>query len=213
MYTPAVLNNGKDYDASPNPRLGKSGYGLGWSILRDTSHGKIVSHGGSYPGIMSNFSRNLTRKQVIILYDNTAWTGIFFLDKMVSDLLNDIPITSILAKKSLAKVYGQTMMDSGSAVAIVRFITGRNDTLHYQILEREFNTLGYQFFLDGLSDKAERVFELNVFLFPHSYNAYDSYADALVKNGKIQLAKAMYRQAITLNPTYPDARNKLSQLE
>lgn len=211
-FTPVVLANGKDYNASMNSRLGKSYYGLGWEILADTTMGKIVCHGGSYPGIVSFFIRNVTKKQTIILFDNTYWTGIFFMGNMAMKILNRQPSNNILPKKSIAKLYGQVLMSNNRDSAFNILINYRTDSIHYQLSEREFNTLGYQFLQDGFTDKAEETFRVNCLLYPESFNTYDSYADALVKNGKKQQAVIMYQKSIALNSRYEDARNKLKKL-
>lgn len=210
-FTPTLLLNGKPYNASMNSRLGRSFYGLGWEIPADTTMGKIVCHGGSYPGIVSYFIRDLSKKQTIILFDNTYWTGIFFLGNMALRILNDQPVTNILPKRSIARLYGQSLMQNEDS-ALNLLISARTDSSHYQLSEREFNTLGYQLLQDGFTQKAEITFAVNCLLFPASFNAYDSYGDALLQNGKKQEAIGMYKQAIALNPDYQDARNKLKKL-
>lgn len=211
-FTPIKLNKGRDYDASLNSRLGKAHYGLGWEIYTDSSKGKVVSHGGSYPGIVSLFLRNVSKKQTIILFDNTSWSGIFFMGHMALKLLNEMPVINILSKKSIARIYGQSLMANGSDTAINTIIELRTDTIHYAVNEKEFNTLGYQFLLDGYTTKALETFKLNSLLFPNSFNVYDSYADALSKVGKRDKAILMYKKSLSLNPGYEDAKNKLNTI-
>lgn len=211
-FTPVMLNKGKDYDASLNRRLGKAYYGLGWEICADSSMGKVVSHGGSYPGIMTLFLRNINKKQTVILFDNTNWSGIFFMGHMAIKMLNEIPVINLLPKKSIARIYGQSLMENGPDTAINLLLELRTDTIHYVVSEKELNTLGYQFLMDGYTQKAVETFRLNSLLFPASFNVYDSYADALVKNNQKDVAIVMYRKSLTLNPGYEDAKNKLNKI-
>ncbi|NII28639.1 beta-lactamase family protein [Pseudoflavitalea sp. X16] len=211
-FTPVTLNKEKDYNASLSSRLGKAYYGLGWEIYADSSMGKVVSHGGSYPGIMTLFLRNVSKKQTIILFDNTNWTGIFFMGHMALRMLNEMPVINLLPKKSIARVYGLSLMENGSETAINSLLELRTDTIHYTVSEKEFNTLGYQFLMDGYIQKAVETFRLNSLLFPASFNVYDSYADALVKNNQKDAAIVMYRKSLSLNPGYEEAKNKLNKL-
>ena len=211
-FTPVTLNKGKDYNASLSSRLGKAYYGLGWEICADSSMGKVVSHGGGYPGIMTLFLRNVSKKQTIILFDNTNWTGIFFMGHMALRMLNEMPVINLLPKKSIARVYGQSLMENGSDTAINSLLELRTDTIHYTVSEKEFNTLGYQFLMDGYIQKAVETFRLNSLLFPASFNVYDSYADALIKNNQKNEAIVMYRKSLSLNPGYEEAKNKLNKL-
>lgn len=211
-FTPVMLNKGKGYDASLNSRLGKAYYGLGWEIYADSSMGKTVSHGGSYPGIMTLFLRNIHKKQTVILFDNTNRSNIFFMGHMALKMLNEMPVINLLPKKSIARIYGQSLMENGPDTAINSLLELRTDTIHYVVSEKELNTLGYQFLMDGYTQKAVETFRLNSLLFPASFNVYDSYADALVKNNQRNEAIVMYRKSLSLNPGYEDAKNKLKKL-
>ena len=44
------------------------------------------------------------------------------------------------------------------------------------------------------------IFKLNVNLFPDSYNAFDSYAEALLKIGDKEAAIINYKKSVDLNP-------------
>jgi tetratricopeptide (TPR) repeat protein len=56
------------------------------------------------------------------------------------------------------------------------------------------------------------VFNANVRLFPKSWNAYDSYGEALAKVGQKQRAIEMYRRSILLNPDNSSGKKALDQL-
>lgn len=59
-YTPVVLNSGKTAD-----------YGYGWSLRTDSVRGKIVEHGGSWPGYGTYITRLLDQDKVIIILSNS----------------------------------------------------------------------------------------------------------------------------------------------
>ncbi|MEM8898301.1 MAG: S41 family peptidase [Bacteroidota bacterium] len=62
--------------------------------------------------------------------------------------------------------------------------------------EWELNSLGYQLLGGDNLPTALAVFKTNTVLYPHSANTFDSYAEALLKNGNVEKAIASYEQAI-----------------
>ncbi len=64
--------------------------------------------------------------------------------------------------------------------------------------EWELNSLGYQL-LNGDSPKtAQAVLKANTVLYPHSANAFDSYAEVLLKNGQKSEAISNYEKAVEI---------------
>jgi len=61
-------------------------------------------------------------------------------------------------------------------------------------------------------NEALEIFKLNVFLFPNSSNAYDSYAEVLLKKGNTQEAIKMYKKSVELNPDNENAKKILEQV-
>ncbi|MBX2874741.1 MAG: hypothetical protein KTR30_21640 [Saprospiraceae bacterium] len=71
--------------------------------------------------------------------------------------------------------------------------------------ENDINQLGYMYMQDfGNSFAAEALFKSNIVLFPDSPNVYDSYAEALIKNGKLELAVKSYKKAVKLAEAHKD---------
>ncbi|MGC4035846.1 MAG: serine hydrolase domain-containing protein [Chitinophagaceae bacterium] len=211
-FTPNRLSNDKDYSVFSNPKIGKLQYGFGWEIAADTSSGKIVSHGGHFPGIWTSFIHNISKDQTVIVYDNTDWSGPYLLSGMAINILNNKPVISMLSKKVLAKVYGQTLVKEGSDAALSKLIELKDDTVHYVFNERDMNTLGYQFMLDHFTAQSLETFKVNTLLYPNSSNAYDSYGDALANNNQNKDAIIMYKKAIVLDPKNTESINKLKKL-
>ena len=65
MYTPAVLNGGKDYSDDDG-----DGYGFGWSIVNEEGFGLIVRHSGGMPGVGTWFERFIDTDRVLIVLTN-----------------------------------------------------------------------------------------------------------------------------------------------
>ncbi|MFS4468742.1 alpha/beta fold hydrolase [Maribacter sp. 2210JD10-5] len=79
--------------------------------------------------------------------------------------------------------------------------------------EQDLNTLGYSFLGNEELDKALEVFKLTIILFPDSFNAYDSYGEALLKANRKAEAIEMYEKSIELNPENENGKKVLLQLK
>jgi len=82
----------------------------------------------------------------------------------------------------------------------------------YPDLEYIINQVGYQYLRLKDVPSSVEVFRLNVSLFPDSWNAYDSYGEALLLNGDKESAIKNYQKALELNPNAKSARKMLKKL-
>lgn len=84
----------------------------------------------------------------------------------------------------------------------------------YEIMpdEMEINYMGYEFLGRKLYKTAEALFKLNVTYYPESFNVYDSYAEALMKDGQKEAAIINYKKSLELNPTNYNATNMLAKM-
>src|ERR1051325_1556704 len=73
------------------------------------------------------------------------------------------------------------------------------------VAERTINDLGYQLLRAKNLTGAIEIFRLNVALYPHAANTYDSLAEAQDANGDVAGALASYRRALEVNPRYANA--------
>ena len=64
--------------------------------------------------------------------------------------------------------------------------------------ENLLNSLGYEFLISNELENAEFILKLNTELYPKSCGAYDSYASALEKNNKLDLAIIMQEKAVSI---------------
>ncbi len=75
------------------------------------------------------------------------------------------------------------------------------------------NDLGYAYiFGKNDVDSALKLFKLNTELFPKIGNVWDSYGEALLKEGKKQEALKAYRKALSINPNIPSAQKAVMEL-
>jgi len=211
-FTPTKLNNGQDSNADIG--VGKASYGLGWFIFADTSAGKVVWHGGGVPGAVSIFLRNITKRQTVILFDNTFNKSLYANGVNAMAVLNNKPFN--FHKISLAQAYGAALAEKGIDAAFCKFQALRADTAHYYLSEDDMNELGLHLLYEATFNKhnelALEVLKLNTLLFPNSFNTYDSYGEALAAVDKKDEAVFMYKKSLELNPSNEGGKRALDRL-
>ena len=72
--------------------------------------------------------------------------------------------------------------------------------------EAELNLYGYQLMNNGKLNEAIKIFKLNTERFPDEWNVYDSYAEALNKNGNKEDALKNYEIALSKAPENQKSR-------
>jgi len=83
---------------------------------------------------------------------------------------------------------------------------------NYSNLEIILNGLGYIYLRRDSVKSALKIFQLNMDLFPEASNVYDSYGEALMTDGQIDLAIQNYKKSLELNPENKNAVQVLKRL-
>lgn len=114
---------------------------------------------------------------------------------------------------SAATILGQALADGGIQAAEETFtqLQTRRDTGPV-FDEGDFNALGYQLLQAGDVNNAVYVFEKTALLYPDSWNAHDSFGEALLKAGRKDQAIQHYRKSLELNPRNQGAKKVLAEL-
>ncbi|MEO8068997.1 MAG: serine hydrolase [Flavobacteriales bacterium] len=81
------------------------------------------------------------------------------------------------------------------------------------VSEQAINDLGYQLLNEGKTVQARDFFHVNVQLYPKSANTYDSYAEACLKNGELELALKNYTTAYAMNPENANAKKLVEEIK
>ncbi len=141
-------------------------------------------------------------------------------------------VTNILAKRSghavfqdnpsliintIIKAYSKTL-EEGQQNGLLQKVLDNAINLSIETKmnnrsEQDLNTLGYSFLGKEKLDNALEVFKLTTILFPDSFNAYDSYGEALLKSNRKAEAIEMYEKSIQLNPENENGKKMLQQLK
>jgi CubicO group peptidase (beta-lactamase class C family) len=211
-YTPAKLADGSpDFVWKNIGGMGDADDGLGWFVFRDRSMGIIVWHAGGMPGCATLFMRNLTKHQVVVVFDNTDSESLYKKGLSAMRLLNGQPALPI--RRSLAKLYGRALIDEGEEAGFAELYAHKNDLDHYSLAEDDLNNLGYEFAAQRHMPEALATFRTAIGLYPASDNLSESYAEILEQSGHGAEAEAMYRRALGLNNGNADAKAGLERLK
>jgi tetratricopeptide (TPR) repeat protein len=163
------------------------------------------------PGILTIFLRNVAKKQTVIVFDNTMSPGLYRKGLSAMNILNGKPILPV--KKSLARIYGRTLIAKGADSAAVRLNELKADTENYNLSEDEFNNMAYEMMENNFTAQALETFKINTFLFPASDSIHESYGDGLLRMGKKEEAIIMFNKALRINPDNKYARENLKKAE
>lgn len=208
-FTPVRLNDGK---------VNAGNYGLGWTIALDDSLGKVVFHSGGSIGLNCILYRNISKHQTVIFFDIARPTANYAAASALK-ILNGRPVSP--PKKKLVRIYGKLLVTKGEKVASETLEKLINDKENYELDKDELINLGYEFLGDLNTyrlphtpkyDEAIEVFKQAIKHFPDYWNSYDSYADALARTGKKDLAIENYRKSIELNPANEGGKKRLNEL-
>ncbi|PKV51441.1 CubicO group peptidase (beta-lactamase class C family) [Aquimarina sp. MAR_2010_214] len=81
------------------------------------------------------------------------------------------------------------------------------------VSENNLNRLGYRFMGIENLKLAQDIFKVNILLYPESFNVYDSYAEACMKIGDLDLAIENYKKSYSLNEKNTNALKMIEEIE
>jgi len=181
--------------------------GLGWHI-REGSTGDIVAHGGGTGGYSTfvGFVQE-TGTGVVVLTNSTEGA-----DDIARYLLD--PETELRDIKPRATTEVRKAIDENGIEEAKAFFSDllENHKDEYDFSEQEMNTLGYTYLGGDELDKALAVFGMNILAHPEAFNVYDSYAEALMKDGQNDAAIEYYKKSLEINPGNTNGVDMLSEL-
>ncbi len=208
-FTPFLLADGT---------ANRRNFGLGWEIGRDTTIGRVVSHGGYAFGLSSNLAHDRTTGRTVIAFDVVNGTADAAVNSAFA-LLAGRPVAP--PKRNLVDLYARLLVSQGPVEARRAFDRLKPDTAAYRFSENDLNELGYdlmgrpsgfRFPVVHRYPEAIAALQLNTELFPGSANTWDSYGEALLKAGRRDEALAMYRKALAIDSTFASARRMVDSL-
>lgn len=146
------------------------------------------------------------------------------LDEMKVEFLSDQNhdyLTIIFGKDTMQSikvdddyVLAMELLENNNYTEAIHFISQSKNFYLEKVsgLETILNGLGYNLMNQDSLTVALELFELNTELFPKSYNVYDSYAEALLKNMEKEKAIQYYKKSLEINPNSKSGQRALHEL-
>jgi imidazolonepropionase-like amidohydrolase len=148
-----------------------------------------------------------TRKIASVVYGGRLYSR-GDLDQMLAQ------VEAVAARKPIRDVLTETIQEKDVAAAIKQYYELKSaQPAAYDFGENELISVGYQLLHAKKVPDAIEIFRLSTDVFPQSYNAWDSLAEAYMIHGDKELAIKDYEKSLALNPGNVNAVEKLKQLK
>jgi CubicO group peptidase (beta-lactamase class C family) len=190
-------------------------YGYGWftsemSINKSNDRVKTISHGGGIDGFNTLITRFPSNKSAIILLNNTGRAPLYQMTFAINRILHDEPYK--FPEKSVAySLYD--IMEKDGIPAGVSYYEDIKYSNGYYLDHDEMLAVGYKLLHSGETMESVAVFKLCIEEFENSFNAYDSYGEALMESGNKEEAIENYKKSIELNPGNQNGINVLKEMD
>lgn len=203
------------------PTLGNYGTGLFIGKFKPAGMNKEITSIGHHGGI-NGFSAVLIRFVeagiTVILLDNTRAEKRGNLENIslgIFQILNNLAPEKF--KQSIQIALTERMRAGKSGADLAEFYkkikNNSKDDYNFDGAESFLNNLGYFLLEKGRLKDSIAVLKLAVEAFPNSANTFDSYAEALLKDGQKDASIKNYKRSLELNPNNKNAVEQLKKLE
>lgn len=196
---------------------GQYGYGTAYAThtIR-AANMTLVGHRGANTGWMAIFAVNPLTNDGFVMFTNGG-SGQDVYHAIYADWvfwktgvkLEDWHYAKPSATTALKKAIDADGIDA-AASAYQDLKANHSDK--YRFDEGQMNQLGYHYLTSGEIDKSVAVFGINVDEYPKSFNVYDSYGEALLKQGNKEAGIENYMKSVLLNPGNDHGINVLKDL-
>lgn len=116
-------------------------------------------------------------------------------------------------RKQIGDVLFATIGSAGIEQAASQYHTLKaNEPDNYNFEERQLDKLGYKLLKAKKFRESIRIFQLNIESYPKSSNAYDSLAEAYMKDGEKELAIVNCQKSLEINPRNSHSIEMLNKL-
>ena len=179
-------------------------WALGWGFTKFRKKHKAVGMtGGGRSGFLVYPDDDLA---IVVLTNLIGGTPEDFIEEIAACYNSDIatydPMTALriqLRKQGFEK-----------AIEVVSEEKKKNP--EFQPGENDLNDWGYRLMSKGQDKEAQEIFKLNIYLYPQSWNTYDSYGEVLLKNGQKEEGIKMYKKSIEMNPDNQNGKKVLERI-
>ncbi|MDP1801611.1 MAG: M56 family metallopeptidase [Bacteroidota bacterium] len=124
--------------------------------------------------------------------------------------LNKVEKTEV-KNRSMAFTLANVMLKDGIPAGLAYYKKAK-DSSNYFITEIDMSYAGSQLIENGKTKEAIALLKLDTEKFPDNFNAYDTYAEALLKAGDKTNAKENFKKSVQLNPGSQNGLKRLKEL-
>ncbi|MVT08350.1 serine hydrolase [Chitinophaga tropicalis] len=205
LWTPAKLNNGK----TGGFNLLTNGYALGWPTVTRDEHPAVAPVGGGRSALFVYLKDDLS---IVVLTNLIGGNPDQFIDEIAGFYIPEMREANGFGLPANLKKLRTALLKEGfdKAVAVATRLKKKDPA--FQLGENELNKWGYQLFDQKNISAAIAIFKLNVSLYPHSANTYDSLAELLEAAERYSEALINYRKVIELEPKNKHAAARVQAL-
>ncbi len=200
LYDPNFLSKAS-YDALFTPNL--NGYGCGWELRespigKDKAMKKIRTHEGFLFAWHTRFYQIPDDQYLIVILSNGGNAPLEKMCSGITDILYGRPSENVkpLIANTLYSAFKNKTLQSGLEQCNHYFQAEKDK---WDFSEYDLNQLGY-FALQNDTKSAVMIFRFVTEIYPQSWNAWDSYGEALVTSGNKAEAIKAYEKSISMNP-------------
>jgi tetratricopeptide (TPR) repeat protein len=214
LYTDKILSKDNINKLFGKYILGYGGmyYGYGWAVTKiSAGHSdsvNVVEHGGAINGFNSLIERYIDDKNLIVLLNNTGATNLQDIAKHIEKILYDEKYE--MPEEPLAIKLENKISNDGIDKAL-KYFENLSPEESNKLNEMDINNLGYSFLNTNKTKEAIKIFKLNINKY-NSANSYDSYAEALMKDGQTEAAIENYKKSLEMNPGNTNAVEMLKKM-
>ena len=195
---------------------GRSHYAYGWDVTKTDRNTSRIWHNGTNGVFYADFYRYIDEGVTIILMTNTRQMSFNDTGRVISNMIFDpkfvpvLPIVDNPANRAFTSEMIQFTLEKGLNAAKEKY-QGRAKGV--DLLENVINVRGYDLMNEKKLKESIAIFELNVFAFPRSGNAFDSLGEAYLESGDKESAIKNYQKSLSLDPENGNAREVLKKLQ
>jgi CubicO group peptidase (beta-lactamase class C family) len=202
------------------PHLNRYAYGVYVNKFKPQGMAEEITAIG-HPGGINGFSalsiRFVEDEIVVILLDNTRVGKRGNLENISSGILSILHGRAPETPQMSIRVAVIEKIKNGSGESSAAFYRSVKNTeksaYNFEGTESFLNDLGYFLLEKGRIKDSVAILALAVEEYPASSNTFDSYAEALLKDGQKELAIKNYRRSLELDPKNANAAEQLKKLE
>jgi CubicO group peptidase (beta-lactamase class C family) len=191
LWTAGTYNNG-----TPTQ------WALGWVTKPRPKHKAVMASGGSRSAFIVYPDDDLA---VVVLTNLAGASPEEFIDELAGFYNPEIPISDPITAIRMQ------LEKRGFDNAFEVYKELHQKYPNFNATEVDLNDWAYRL-LGKKVKEATQIFKLNATLYPDSWNAFDSYGEALLKSGQKQEAIKMYQKSVALNPNNKDGKRILEGL-